>query len=58
MAAAEDHSPEGEHKNHRYVGNEIPWYIHLWWLSFWIFAVVYSLVYALPAIQKELLSPP
>jgi hypothetical protein len=53
-----DRTPEAEHKNHRYIGSHIPWYVHLLWISFWCFAIVYTFTYVFPAIQKELLSPP
>jgi hypothetical protein len=51
-------TPEAENKNHRYVGHEVPWYIHLMWVLFWLFAIGYVLRYVFPAIQSELLSPP
>lgn len=58
MTTLNEHSPEAEKKLHRYVGNRIPWYVHLIWVSFWIFAVWYVLRYLFPAIQREFLSPP
>jgi hypothetical protein len=51
-------SPETEHQNHRYIGNQVPWYVHLLWISFWLFAITYALANVFPSIQKELLSPP
>jgi hypothetical protein len=53
-----DGSPEKEHENHNYRSSEIPWYVHLLWVSFWIFAVCYLVIYVLPQMQSELLSPP
>lgn len=47
-------SPEAERRYHRYVGNRIPWFVHLIWVSFWILAVVYVLRYLVPAIRKEI----
>jgi hypothetical protein len=56
--APEPNAPEAEGKNHRYVGNEIPWYVHALWVLFWVFLVSYVMVYLVPAIRTELLSPP
>ncbi len=50
--------PEVENKNHTYVTNRIPWYVHLIWLAFWIMAISYILYYQLPAIRTEFLNPP
>jgi len=58
MATPEERSAETEHQHHRYVSNRIPWYIHLLWILFWSFAVIYIVVYLFPAIRSELLSPP
>jgi hypothetical protein len=57
-APADPHSAEAEHRHHRYVGNYIPWYVHLLWLAFWIFAIAYVISFQLPALQREVLSPP
>lgn len=57
-AIPERQSAETEHQHHRYVGNRIPWYIHLLWIAFWSFAVIYVVVYVFPALRSELLSPP
>ncbi|MCA9068616.1 MAG: hypothetical protein KDA84_06820 [Planctomycetaceae bacterium] len=54
----EDTKPKDEHLFHHYVGNDIPWYVRLIWILFWVFAVYYALRYALPMIQKELVTPP
>lgn len=43
---------------HRYIGPDIPWYVRLVWLAFWIFAISYVISYLLPALQFELTSPP
>lgn len=51
-------SPEAEHQNHRYLGYEVPWYVHIMWLCFWLFAISYVLLYLFPVIQGELRSPP
>lgn len=47
-----------EHRFHDYVGNDIPWYVRTIWIGFWIFAVVYTIRYLLPAMQVELLERP
>ena len=51
-------TPEQEHAYHYYRGNEIPWYVRVIWLGFWIFTVVYILRYFFPAMQTELVLPP
>ena len=51
-------SPEQEHAYHYYRGNEIPWYIRVIWLGFWIFTVYYIIRYFFPALQVELVLPP
>ena len=58
MAELENTSPETEHKHHYYVGNRIPWYVHLIWVLFWCFAVYYVLRYLFPDIQVHFPSPP
>ena len=47
-----------ESRFHRYVGNLIPWGVRLIWIGFWVFAIYYTLQYAIPALQRELVSPP
>ena len=39
---------------HDYTGNQIPWYVRLMWLGFWVLAVVYTIRYLFPAVQIEL----
>ena len=51
-------TPEEEHVYHYYRGNEIPWYVRMIWLGFWLFTVVYILRYFFPALQTELVLPP
>jgi hypothetical protein len=58
MINPEERSAEAEHQEHRYVGSRIPWFVHLLWVLFWVFAVLYTFIYLFPALQKELLSPP
>jgi hypothetical protein len=41
-----------------YQGYQIPWYVHLVWISFWLLAAYYVLVYLFPAMRAELLTPP
>ena len=57
MAPSDLESAQTEHQHHRYVGNQIPWYVHVLWLLFWIFAIYYVLRYLFTAIQRELLFP-
>jgi hypothetical protein len=58
MTAPENRTAEQEHQEHRYVGNYIPWYIHLLWLSFWIVAILYIFTYLVPAMRTEIVTPP
>lgn len=53
-----EHTAEVEHRYHQYTGNRIPWYVRLIWLLFWIFAVYYTVVYLIPTMQIEMISPP
>ncbi len=51
-------TPEQENKYHCYTGNAIPWFVRGIWIVFWIYAITYVVVWLLPALQSELLSPP
>lgn len=51
-------SPESERQYHYYASHTIPWYVHVLWVSFWIFAIGYMLVYALPSVGPEIANPP
>ena len=46
-------SAEQELEHHTYRSSEIPWWVRMIWLLFWVFAVYYSVKYVLPAIQSE-----
>ena len=39
---------------HAYRGNEIPWYVRLIWIGFWVFAITYTIRFLFPAVQIEL----
>jgi hypothetical protein len=54
MPEPEATSAEAEHRHHRYVGNRIPWYVHLLWVLFWTFAVLYVVRYLFPDLQREM----
>lgn len=58
MPAPEATPAEVEHQYHHYVGNDIPWYVRLLWVGFWILAVYYTIRFLFPALQSELLAPP
>ena len=45
---------EVEHEHHHYTGNDIPWYVRLIWLGFWVFAIYYTIRFLFPAVQVEL----
>lgn len=51
-------SPEAERQHHRYRGYQVPWFVHIIWISFWAFAVYYVIRYLFPALQTELFNPP
>lgn len=57
-ATADAKPAEQELRYHTYVSHVIPWYVRLIWLVFWIFAIGYIVTNFLPAIQRELLTPP
>ena len=57
-AKTEAGTPQQELKFHTYVSHVIPWYVRVMWLVFWIFAISYAVANFLPAIQRELVSPP
>jgi hypothetical protein len=58
MNELDQQTPEAEHRHHHYVGYHIPWYVHVLWITFWAFAIYYTLRYLLPAIRTEWLAPP
>jgi hypothetical protein len=49
---------EEEHTFHHYTGNAIPWFVRGIWLVFWCYAIAYVVLWLLPSLQSELLSPP
>ena len=51
-------SAEEEHTYHHYTGNAIPWFVRGVWIVFWCFAISYVLVWLIPSLQSELLTPP
>ena len=56
-----DHPPtagDAEARHLTYTSNVIPWFIRLMWVVFWIFAIGYAISFFLPAIQRELVTPP
>lgn len=57
-APYEKATPEQEGRFHNYVGHQIPWYVRVMWLLFWILAAWYVVNLLLPALDSELLSPP
>ena len=50
--------PAPEPKYHSYITNKIPWFVHVIWVCFWIFAIWYIISYQLPIVKEEFLSPP
>lgn len=54
MSEVERRPAEVEHQYHQYSGNDIPWYVRLIWILFWIFAIYYTIQYLFPALQTEL----
>ncbi len=57
MSTPEQNPVQTEGRNHRYVGNVIPWYVRLLWVLFWIFAIYYTLTYIFPDMRRELRQP-
>jgi hypothetical protein len=51
-------SPEEENQYHHYTGNAIPWFVRGIWIIFWCYAITYAVLWLLPSLQSELLSPP
>jgi hypothetical protein len=49
---------EVENRNHTYVTNRIPWFVHVMWITYWLLAISYVLTYQLAAIREAFLSPP
>jgi len=58
MNPADDSTPAGERNYHQYSSNIIPWFIRLMWVGFWAFAIYYTVQFLLPAMQREIVSPP
>ena len=54
MSEVDKATPKTEGQFHHYRGNEIPWYIRLMWLGFWVLAVAYTIKFLFPALQLEL----
>ena len=51
-------SAEEDHRYHHYTSNDIPWYVRLIWMGFWVLAIYYVVAWLMPAMQVELVSPP
>lgn len=47
-----------EDQFHQYRGNQIPWYVRLIWIGFWIFAIAYTLRYLFPSLTQEIFPEP
>jgi hypothetical protein len=58
MTTLERKTAEEEGRHHRYVGYQIPWYVHLIWGLFWAFAIWYIIRFLFPAIQQEFITAP
>ena len=58
IAPVDEQPPTEEGKFHGYLGNDIPWYVRFIWILFWAFAIGYLFMYCLPALQREIGSPP
>lgn len=54
MEPTPENTPQAEHRYHNYVGSRIPWYVRIYWLLFWAFAMYYSVKYLFPELQYEL----
>jgi hypothetical protein len=58
MKRPADVPPEVENRNHTYITNQIPWYVHALWITYWAMAISYVLYYQFPVIRTEFLTPP
>jgi hypothetical protein len=58
MSDIKNRSAEEEHQFHHYTGNDIPWYVRLMWLGFWILAIAYTVRLLFPAMRVELFPQP
>ena len=58
MSETELSTPVEEGRFHTYIGNEIPWYVRVGWIIFWVASAAYVLRYLLPALQREIITPP
>ncbi len=54
----ESTSAEDENTYHYYTGNAIPWFVRALWILFWCGAIAYCLIWLLPTLQRELITPP
>jgi hypothetical protein len=54
----ENPPPEEENRNHTYITNRIPWFVHVIWVMYWIAAIWYVLLFQFPALRTEFLNPP
>lgn len=41
-------TPEAEGQFHTYTTHQIPWFVRLIWVGFWVGAIYYVLKYAIP----------
>ncbi len=57
METAANRATGAEGRHHRYVGNDIPWFVHVLWVLFWLFAVGYLITYQLPELRREFQKP-
>lgn len=57
-AAPAPKTPEADAEYHSYVGHVIPWYVRLCWLGFWILFLWYVFRWLIPALKREMVSPP
>ncbi|MGY8767733.1 MAG: hypothetical protein ACKVH8_04770 [Pirellulales bacterium] len=58
MTEQPEDTPEAENQFHHYRGNDIPWYVRMIWIGFWVFAIAYAIQYLIPAVRIELFEIP
>ena len=58
MSVPEPRTPVEESRHHTYVGTAIPWYVRLMWVAFWIMSIWYVITFLLPALKREMITPP
>ncbi|MGI9456830.1 MAG: hypothetical protein ACR2NU_09720 [Aeoliella sp.] len=49
---------EDEREFHSYRNNRIPWFVHLMWVGFFVFAICYVIAFLIPELPAEFVHSP